>query len=233
MILFVLYVIIELDIVLSFTRKEGVGMLPIILSFDSGLRYFERLAVREAVAEFRELFPEREIQDFGSSVWSNDEYSCADWYIEHAQNANDDQLEAKSVISLMKENPHQSSYPHIEMLITSRDLTTWYLDFCFGLTVERYTVQSVYRHRELKHGADNQFAIKAMIWHELGHLLGAASDTNRSNTEDEVGVHCTNFGCIMQNSMTSVEMVRHAKDAMWKKSIYCPQCIEDIRRAKI
>ncbi|MBQ6461026.1 hypothetical protein IJJ36_01130 [Candidatus Saccharibacteria bacterium] len=217
-------------------------MLPIFMMCDHKMDLAERVAIMEAVSEFRSLFAERRIIDFEDVGWGvNTDRDSADWYISAARKVYrarglyeeaTEQLDADSIIDAMewvqstevKKTPQQTMAPFIQFLLTSYDLTRDGMDFCYGLTRDRYSVQSLYRYRELR-PREQKLAIKAMIWHVLGHLLGMAKD--RPNR------HCDKYGCIMRRSTNLEEWVEHARDSRGRGRIYCHQCMTDAKRSKI
>ncbi|MBR3254258.1 hypothetical protein IKF88_00815 [Candidatus Saccharibacteria bacterium] len=217
-------------------------MLPIYVMCDHGLDLSERIAILEAISEFRSLFAERRIIDFEDVGWGvNIEGDSADWYISVARRVFRarglyeeavEQLDADSIIDSMewvqsaeiKKTPQQTMAPFIQLLLTSHDLTRDDMDYCLGMTRDRYSVQSVYRYRDLP-TIDNQLGIKAMIWHELGHLLGMAKD--RPNG------HCDKHGCIMRHSENLNDLMDYVRDSRGRGRIYCHQCMTDARHSKI
>jgi len=70
-----------------------------------------------------------------------------------------------------------------------------------------------------------------MFCHELGHMFGAPSE-DRDNTEKNLGTHCTNALCVMQQSL-SVEALRRLSEARVQASApaFCSQCRMDLLRA--
>ena len=209
-------------------------MLPIYLMYDSGLDELERTSIHEGLLEFQHVFPTRVIVNFGSEPWSSGNYSSADWYIQHAEIIRGyahRQINADSLLKLMYNEPYQQNDPHVDALFTSADLTSkeLKLNFCFGLTNGRFTVQSVFRYRSLPK-YDRKLAIKTVLQHELGHVFGMAWDPNRPNTEEKLGNHCTNRGCIMRQGMNTTEWVNLAREARKMGRLYCPQCLADARK---
>lgn len=208
-------------------------MLPIYVMYETELSVFERYCVDKAMQEFKNMFPEREIVIFGFNQWCEGDYSCADWYIEKARvKQSTCQIDASGLLDLMQNEPWQWNNPHVDVLFTSKDLFASGLNYCFGMTRGRCTVQSVYRYRYLNTD-DRELAIKTVAWHELGHVFGMAGNLRRGNTEYKLGAHCTNYGCVMRQGMNVDEWVRHAKEAKRMGRIYCPQCMLDMRLSKI
>lgn len=215
-------------------------MLPVYVMYDSGVDLFERDCITDALQEFVETFPQRKVVIYGTRAWSTGDYSSADWYVRNAKRVIRKgwdwvQYDAQSLLELMMKEPWQKANPHIDVLFTSHDLTGTsrgtVLNFCFGMTLGRFTVQCVFRFRDLP-ATDRRLAIKAVVWHELGHVFGCAANPHRSNTEYKLGRHCTNPGCIMRQGVNLNEWVRHARDAYRLGRIYCPQCREDLLRSR-
>lgn len=211
-------------------------MLPIYVSYDSKITDFEQKAIIEGLKEISSVFPGREVVVFGSMAWSEGDYSSADWYVARAKKVMHRgrglQLDAASLLGLMTNEPWQRTKAHIDVFFTSYDLTAPGLNFCFGMTSGRLTVQSVARYRVLP-AADRYLAIKSVVQHELGHVYGLAGDLRRPNTEQNLGPHCTNYGCIMRQSLTLELWVQHAREARAMGRIYCPSCLADARRSTL
>ena len=76
---------------------------------------------------------------------------------------------------------------------------------------------------------DNTLA-KQVLHHEIGHMFGAPSE-GRTNTIEELGLHCTNDLCAMQQKITVSEARKYAHK-IEKKDLfpYCLQCTEDIQK---
>lgn len=203
--------------------------------YDSGITEFEELAIVQALRDLLVTFSNLDITCYGSDPWSTGVYSSADWYIQQTErvvgNQGGVQLNADSLVDLVANEPWQAENPHIDVVLTSHDLTAFdmgnQLNFVFGLASGRVTVQSLARYRELS-DFDRKLSIKAVIWHELGHIFGMAADLRRSHTVYNLGPHCTNHGCIMRQGLTVEEWAQHARDAYEMRRIYCPECLADV-----
>ena len=223
------------------------GKMPIThinVCWDSELSNYEVHVILDACIQVRELFPELTFDVYGSDPWSEGEYSSADWYVDQAKEyvtrwitASGEiidhlQLDADSIVDRLGEEPWQRSDPHIDIMMVSKELMAFDhghpLNIVFVLADGRVTVQSVARYRGLP-PRDRYLAIQAVIWHELGHILGMAGDLRRSHTEYNLGPHCTNY-CVMRQGLSVEEWVQHARQATGRNRIYCPQCLADARR---
>lgn len=209
-------------------------MLPIYVMYDSGITEFEEVAILRALQELSGMFPSLNIVCYGSEAWSSGEYSSADWYVQQTRRVvgtqGGIQLDADHLVDLVANEPWQANDPHIDVVLTSHDLTAFdagnQLNFVFGIADGRVTVQSLARYRGLS-DFDRALSIKAVIWHELGHIFGMAANLRRSHTEYNLGPHCTNPGCIMRQGLSVETWAKHARDAYEMQRVYCPECLVD------
>ncbi|MDR1032550.1 MAG: hypothetical protein LBL84_00880 [Candidatus Nomurabacteria bacterium] len=210
-------------------------MKNIVICHDSGLSSIESQAVNMAAARLANMVPNR-VLNYGSQAYVADSsapYSSPDWYIRSALRLGD-QIYAGSLLQLLIDEPYQRASPHIDLFVASHDLTDvhdgQWLNYCFGSAQVEWgvDVQSVYRFRSVRDTALRQGLIVWVILHEVGHLLGMAADQRRSNTEYKLGLHCTNRGCVMQQSMSLTEAINHVRDAGGEPR-YCPQCLQDMQ----
>ena len=209
--------------------------MNINIMYDNNLDDIERSAIRDAAETLVRLGFNQKIRIFGSQKWSEGNYSSAEWYLDHAEKIRRPdgsiQINASSINDLMSGEPWQRSDPHIDIMITSRDLTarsgTGYLNFCFGAARGRFITSSIARYRNLFDG-DRYLATKAVILHELGHVFNLAG-IHRTNTEENLGPHCTNPKCIMRQGLNVPIWVNHARESAATNQWYCPQCLEDFK----
>ena len=205
-------------------------MLPINLMLDSSIvDSEEEKTILTGLLEFRELFPGANISLDYSSV---DKYRLLERARRIRRSGGHTQIDVNSLLELLQD--YSSVTPIIEVLFTTEDLTTEETNFCFGATWlgGRCTVQSTYRYRELS-SQDKSLAIKGVLHHELGHVLGMAANLSRIHTENKLGPHCADWNCIMHQSMNVNEAVRIARGARAHGRIYCPLCLADAKRNKI
>lgn len=215
-------------------------MYNVYLMYDSGVTEKEASAIIAGIEEIESVFPGRLFVNYGSRPWSAGDYSSADWYLEHAPittRNGEIQLLSDGILQLLNNEPWQKSDPHIDVFFVSQDLTTrtsqgQILNFVFGEAMGRATVQSVARFRWLDSNS-KYLAIKALVQHELGHIFHLAGDRERGNTEYNLGMHCTNPGCVMRQALTVEDWVKNAIESQRRRMIYCPQCLEDAQRTNI
>jgi len=67
-----------------------------------------------------------------------------------------------------------------------------------------------------------------LIRHEVGHMFNAPS-SGRSNTYENLGLHCSNSLCVMQQKDTVTSSIKYAHERERRKArTYCLQCERDI-----
>lgn len=117
--------------------------------------------------------------------------------------------------------------PAAKVVFTERDLFAPGINWAFGGFVNyldrNYIVISTARITRPVHFQD-------LIAHELGHMYGAAP-AGRTNTEENLGSHCTNNLCVMQQHLTvsgsqNYAMQRHQASA----PLFCGQCTDELGR---
>ena len=128
------------------------------------------------------------------------------------------------------------------ILITTTDITCrrrgeGYLNFCFGFANSGHVVISMARFGHLPIN-EQKLILAGLIMHELGHIYDLAAKPSRVFTEDNIGMHCTNKECVMQqggtvdafrtnfNFLKSKEHESTREGAIRK--YYCQWCAADI-----
>ena len=144
-------------------------------------------------------------------------YESVDWYIENARLAavhegrwqTRGQISATQLCQDLIDDPYRAQIPQWSVLITKHDLYGHIpdqfgrlrkLNYCLGISQEnKFSIISTARFLN----ADNSLNIegfKTVVMHEFGHLIGLTYE-GRANTNEELGSHCINDGCIMQQRM--------------------------------
>lgn len=155
------------------------------------------------------------------------EPNLIDEFVRYAYNLKRNQVDATILVNLMNQHYFSAGeYEAGKLIILDQDIYTKPLNFCFGVhsPVQEslgYTVFSTNRTKNENHAKD-------IIAHELGHVFGAPS-LGRTNTYKQLGNHCSNRLCVMQQKMSVLESIKYA-DLRARKNAptYCGQCMEDI-----
>ena len=209
-------------------------MRPIFLLYDEGVSQVERDAAISAIQEVRGIFQNRNLFVLGSKIKVEDFNLSLELLVQGApvvrRTTYGDQIDAERIHSAIYESSLHKKEPFIGIVLVSKDLTVSIkgqnLNFCFGYTFGDVTVQSVARFRDMPLD-DRLTMIKGVIQHELGHVFNLAGTMLRSNTEYNLGMHCTNPGCVMNQGLTRDALLRNFKLAKRMGRVYCPQCLED------
>ena len=113
------------------------------------------------------------------------------------------------------------------IVVIENDLFMEGLNWCFGVWCpgSNALIISISRMKNL-------YQFRDMLYHELGHLMGACQD-GRSNTNIELGTHCVNDLCSMQQKMSIPLALEHTKNRYKAKAPpYCDQCLEEMKNQK-
>lgn len=128
------------------------------------------------------------------------------------------------------------------VVITSCDITSecdtresGYLNFVFGLKHGGDVIISTARFMGLEFD-ELKDVLTGLIMHEIGHLYGAAADPERNRTEENLGSHCTDPYCVMQQGNTLSAMrekqLRAIRAPGWhltrRRYYFCRLCSKDI-----
>jgi predicted Zn-dependent protease len=71
--------------------------------------------------------------------------------------------------------------------------------------------------------------MKDIICHELGHMFNAPSN-GRKNTYELLGLHCSNYLCVMKQNMSIQKAVRYAHKRLARNAdTFCDECQNDIK----
>ena len=144
-------------------------------------------------------------------------YESIEWYIENARlrAAREGRWQTKKQISIdqlckdLTDDPYRAQIPQWSVLVTKHDLYGTTIDdfgrprklnYCLGVSHEnQFSIISTARFLDAYSRLDIE-GFKTVVMHEFGHLIGLTKE-GRVNTNEELGSHCTNDGCIMQQRM--------------------------------
>lgn len=214
-------------------------MLEVIVNHDSNLQPIEVQAILEGLREFLSLFPRRKIRYLGSTAVKDEVYLSADSFLSsphHFPRPNRRQYDGNSIIAAMEREASLSRKRPLQIFVTSEDLLPPSSrrangrQYSLRVSSAQNAVISVARLRRLS-DEERTDAIKVMLWHELGRMLGAAQYL-RIRTEQGRESHCLNQCAMMRVNDVSgcLEVSRSIKT--WGR-IYCPYCEHDIRMSSI
>lgn len=144
-------------------------------------------------------------------------YESVDWYIDQAKQRaiREGRWQMRGQISIDKlcddltDDPYRSQIPQWSVLITKHDLyghtynsagQKQRLNFCLGVSHEdKFSIISTARFID-RNNQLNIEGFKTVVMHEFGHLIGLTKE-GRAHTNQQLGAHCINDGCIMQQRM--------------------------------
>ena len=153
------------------------------------------------------------------------------------------QKDAKQILKAANERL-ECNGRHI-VFVTASDITSpnkeresGYLNFCFDSKSDGNAIVSMARFMDLS-AKTQKTVLTGLIMQSIGYIFGVAGDPKRVSTEDNLGMHCTNKFCVMQQGLTKNKMVgvmRRAAIASklpWRAkphgAYYCPHCARDIK----
>lgn len=135
-------------------------------------------------------------------------YESVEWYIGRAKikAMQQNRWQTRGQISIeqlwddLSSDPYCKKIPQWSLLVTKHDLYADKLNFCLGVSKENaFSIVSTARFIDRNNRLDVE-GLKTIVMHEFGHLIGLTHE-GRANTTEQLGIHCTNDGCIMQQRM--------------------------------
>lgn len=179
-------------------------------------------------------------------------YESTDWYIGRAaQQAISDgrasginikngiikvngQISIDTLYNDLSNDPYAKRIPQIQILLTKHDLygtqsNGRLLNFCLGVSREdAFSIVSTARFIK-PDGTFDQEGFKTIVMHEFGHAIGLTQE-GRNNTYEQLGPHCADENCIMQqrldgdfSDITRRRLIFKAHDL----PPICPDCITE------
>jgi predicted Zn-dependent protease len=226
-------------------------MKPVSIMWSQGVDQGEAQIVVSAVREFLRVVygightvglavPPTAIRPFGTwylpSVPPGSPYWGTTWYVETSYDALRKQVIAPRFLDLVREEPWQKSNPHWDIAVIDRDLGEGSEgvegrrgDFVLGTAVpELATVLSVYRLRGLVRPEQRELALRRLVFHHFGQVLGLPSRSRRDDVEAIAGRrYCTNL-CLMRRASTVEQVVRAAEQEGSDRVTLCSRCRRDV-----
>jgi predicted Zn-dependent protease len=225
-------------------------MKPVSIMWSQGVDASEAEIAVASVREFLRVvyevghrvglaLPPTAIRPFGTwyipSVPKGSPYSGTTWYVDASYDAGRQQVDGARFLELVRDEPWQKSNPHWDVAVIDRDLTEAESaagrsrDFVLGTSVpELATVLSVYRLRGLVRSEQRELALRRLVFHCFGEVLGLPS-RSRSAAVELVGSrrYCTN-SCVMRNASTVEQLVRAAEQEGRDGVALCDSCQRDL-----
>lgn len=227
-------------------------MKPVSIMWSQGVDSGEAQIAVSAVREFLRLvytvgngaglaLPPIAIRPFGTwyipSVPEGSPYWGTTWYVDSSFDALRQQVVGAKFLSLVREEPWQKSSPHWDVALIDRDLTDSETvavsssnpDFVLGTSVpELAAVLSVYRLRGLVRSDLRELALRRLVFHYFGQILGLPSRSRREAIGQMNGHRfCTN-SCVMRQAPTVDQVVRAAEHEKRDGVSLCDECRHDL-----
>ncbi len=163
----------------------------------------------------------------GSPYWS------AQWYIEQSYEPSVDKIVASRFLSLIEAEPWQQSDPHYDLALVAHDLIASEGElsnapdsFVLGAAVPGMAaVISIHRLRRILGIHEWQLAIRRLVLHFFGHLIGLPAGRYAGSGAP---YHCPNL-CVMRYAQDTQELVRLAMEEEHAGITFCEQCSEYLK----
>lgn len=227
-------------------------MKPVSIMWTQGVDTAEAQLAVTAVRDFlRQVYtigqkaglalPPTTIRPFGTwyipSQPEGSPYWGTNWYIENSFDSSRQQVIGTRFLELVRDEPWQKSNPHWDVAVIDRDLVETdasladpeCTEFTLGASVpELATVLSVYRLRGLVRPEQRERALRRLVLHQFGEVLGLPS-RSRKTAIDVVGARrfCSNR-CVMRRTATVEQLVLAAEQEGGDQVVLCGECNHDI-----
>ena len=227
-------------------------MKPVSIMWSQGVDASEARVAISAVRELLRLvytvggevglaLPPISIRPFGTwyspSVPEGSPYWGTTWYVDSSFDALRKQVVGTKFLNLVREEPWQKSSPHWDVALIDQDLvdndnvarSSSGPGFVLGTSIpELATVLSVYRLRGLIGGDLRELALRRLVLHNFGQILGLPSRSRRDDINLVDGRRfCTNR-CVMRCAQTVDQVVRAAEHEKRDSVSLCDECRHDL-----
>lgn len=180
------------------------------------------------------------IRPFGTwyipSVERGSPYSGTSWYVDTSYDPVRRQVVAERFLDLVREEPWQKRDPHWDLALIDRDLVERVTappepgdGFALGVAVpELGAVVSVFRLRGIIRSDQRQAALRRLVLHHFGRVIGLPTVTRSEAFELVEGQrYCTNR-CLMSRVVTVEQLVGAAGRGGQEQIPLCDHCRHDI-----
>lgn len=160
-------------------------------------------------------------------------YGSAQWYVEQSYEPSVDKIVGSRFLSLVEAEPWQQSDPHYDLAVVARDLIASDEtlsdapdSFVLGAALPGMAaVISTYRLRRILGIHEWQLAMRRLVLHFLGHVMGLPAGRYAGS---EAPHHCANL-CVMRDAHDAREMVRLAMEEEQAAVTFCGECSERMK----
>ena len=122
-------------------------------------------------------------------------------------------------------DPFAKKIPQLSILVVKDDLYVNNLNFCLGCTKPNgFVVLSTKRFVDNNNHLDIE-GFKTVVMHEFGHMIDLTPN-GRYNTHEQLGTHCLDEGCIMQQRLDG-DFRAITAERLRRKSMGLPPICED------
>ncbi len=218
---------------------QRVGNRPIYICWTNGVTEGEGAATVAGVQQVLELAGIwKEVAVFGPEDWADGDFGRANWYQDAAMfrpsrdMGEGPQVNAEQLFQLLRDEPWQKSRPHFDVMVLDRDLcTNDGLNFVFGVALPDFAyLQSIMRFREVQPLRLRHRLIQRLTAHEYGHVLGLPGRNGPgSNTEWNLGPHCTNICAMRQGTSVGIWIAQIEEEGISGVNLFCEQCSSRLR----
>ncbi|HVC33497.1 MAG TPA: hypothetical protein VNL16_08300 [Chloroflexota bacterium] len=227
-------------------------MKPVSIMWTQGVDTAEAQLAVSAVRDFLRLvysighraglaLPPTTIRPFGTwyipSQPEGSPYWGTHWYIDNSFDATRQQVIGARFLELVREEPWQKASPHWDVALIDRDLvdsapapaSEGCAEFALGASVpELATVLSVFRLRGLVRPEQRERALRRLVLHQFGEVLGLPSRSRQTGLVTGFDQRSCAHRCVMHRAATVEQLVLAAEQEHADRVLLCEQCQRDV-----
>lgn len=179
--------------------------------------------------------PPTAVRPFGTwyipSIPRGSPYWGTGWYVDSSYDVQRQQVVGSRFLELVRDEPWQKQNPHWDVAVIDRDLVdrSESSEFCLAATIpELATVLSVHRVRGLVRQDQRQLALRRLVLHHFGQVLGLLPGTRQDNVEVVGDRRYCRDRCLMRRATTIEQVVRFAEQEGKDHVHLCDRCRHDL-----
>lgn len=163
-------------------------------------------------------------------------YWGTNWYVDSSFDPNRRQIIGERFLELVRDEPWQQSQPHWDVAVVEHDLIDRVTSppegraaFALGAALpEVAAVISVFRLRAIVGADRRQAALRRLVLHHFGRVVGLPASTRTEEIEEIDGTRFCANRCIMHRVSTIEQLVRSAEQDGSEAIGLCPRCQHDL-----